>query len=124
MDEDGNNCTCSNKTVKTNHYEITLTKLIKGVTCDTSILAKFNSNSTITAYHPGYEGATISAPPLSGKFQVKCKNYAGQMSLSEEIPYNYSPYWIAYKIMESCYGLFNKIEGLKCGQGDGYPYSY
>jgi len=46
------------------------------------------------------------------------------MSLSQEIPYNYSPYWVAYKVMESCYGLFNKIEGLKCNVGDGLPTYY
>jgi hypothetical protein len=102
MDEDGNNCTCSNKTVKTNHYEITLTKLITDVTCTTSILTKIGSQSTLTAYLPGKEGTTKSSAPLSGKFQVKCKDDARQMSLSMEIPYNYSPYRIAYKVMESC----------------------
>ena len=43
MDEDGNNCTCSNKPVKINHYEITLTRLITDVTCASSILSKFKS---------------------------------------------------------------------------------
>ena len=46
------------------------------------------------------------------------------MSTSQEIPYNYSPYWIAYKLSESCYGLYNKVEGLKCEQDDGYEYYY
>jgi hypothetical protein len=46
------------------------------------------------------------------------------MSLSMEIPYFYSPYWIGYKIMESCYGLFNKIDGLRCDQDDGHPRYY
>ena len=43
MDADGNNCTCSNKPVKINHYEITLTRLITDVTCATSMLSKFGS---------------------------------------------------------------------------------
>lgn len=43
MDADGNNCTCSNKPVKINHYEITLTRLINDVTCATSLLSKFGS---------------------------------------------------------------------------------
>ena len=82
MDEDGNNCTVSNKNVTTNIYEITLKRLITDVTCATSILSKFSSSSTITAFLPGEDGTTKSAPPLSGKFQVKCVDHAGQMSLS------------------------------------------
>jgi hypothetical protein len=120
MDEDGNNCTCSNKTVKTAIYEITATRLFTDVTCKTSILTKFGSQSTITAFLPGEEGTTKSSPPMSGKFQIQCKNEAGQMSLSSEIPYNYSPYWIAYKMMESCHGLFNKVEGLRCASEPRY----
>jgi len=82
MDEDGNNCTCSNKPVKTNHYEITLTRLINDVTCATSILTKISSQATLTAFLPGEDGTTKSSPPLGGKFQIKCKNEQGQMSLS------------------------------------------
>jgi hypothetical protein len=74
MDADGNNCTCSNKPVKTNHYEITLTRLITDVTCTTSILTKIKSQATLTAFLPGEDGTTKSSPPLGGKFQIKCKN--------------------------------------------------
>jgi hypothetical protein len=43
MDEDGNNCSCTNKTVKENVYEITLLRLITDVTFTTSIVTKISS---------------------------------------------------------------------------------
>lgn len=125
MDEDGNNCTVSNKPVKTNIYEITMRKLITDVSCKNSIISKFGSSATITAYLPGEDVRyPLSSPPLSGKFKVKCLNSAGQLSISSEISYNYSPYWVAMRISESCFGLYNKIEGLKCPQDDGYSTYY
>jgi len=52
MDEDGNNCSCSNKTVHTNIYEITLLRLITDVTFTTSIVTKFGSQSVLTVVPP------------------------------------------------------------------------
>ena len=36
----------------------------------------------LPAFLPGEDGTTKSSPPLGGKFQIKCKNEQGQMSLS------------------------------------------
>jgi len=66
MDADGKNCSCSGKPVKTNIYEITLARLINDVSVKTTILSKFSSKATLTAFLPGEEGTTKSAPPLSG----------------------------------------------------------
>jgi len=43
MDENGCNCTVSGLPVKTNVYEITLTRLITDVSCAVGILTKFSS---------------------------------------------------------------------------------
>lgn len=72
MDEDGKNCSCSGKPVKTNIYYIQLLKLINDVSFDTTILSKFGSQAILTATLPGEEGGIKSSPPLSGKFVVKC----------------------------------------------------
>lgn len=68
LDEDGNNCSCTNKTVHTNLYEITLTRLITDVTFTTSIVTKFSSQSVLTVIPPSQEAGTTSSAPLSGKF--------------------------------------------------------
>lgn len=124
MDANNNNVSCSGEPAVTNVYYIQLLKLINDVSFDTTILTKFNSAAILTAVLPGETGGIKSSPPLSGKLIVKCVDENNQMSKSTEIPVNYNQYWIAYKAMESCFGLYNKIEGLECPQDDGWQRYY
>ena len=68
MDAAGKNCSETGQPVKTAFYEITLAKLITDVSVKTTILSKFSSKATLTAFLPGEDGTTKSSAPLSGKF--------------------------------------------------------
>jgi hypothetical protein len=75
LDADGKNITIANTTLVTIQFEIEVIKLIANPTTAQIIVSKVGSQATVTAKVPA--DVQLSAPPLTGKFDVICVSDVG-----------------------------------------------
>ena len=118
LDADGNNVTATNKTMVTIRYIIETGKLVASPSTTQIIVSKVGTSSTITAKPT----SQISAPPISGKFNIICVSDVGQESKAININAQEHHYWIGHQIQQQCVGLYNRIEALPCDAEDGFQY--
>jgi len=81
-------------------YNITLTKMINGVTTTTILAVPQTTTSTITIGLPS--DVVTSNLPLSGGFKIKCVNADGVESFTEEMNYNKNIKWVEKAIDDGC----------------------
>lgn len=93
-------------------YNITLNKLISGVSTSSIMFVPGTTQATATIRKPA--DVQLSAEPLSGKFRVVCNTSEG-IAYSEDISYSDNIFWVKYKVQRSCPSLMDKIEMWEAG---------
>ena len=90
-------------------YEITVRKMITGVSTNSITHAKLTPSSQATATIELPTDVQQSAPPIAGSYKVKCVDKNGQVSMTNDIKFNHNSYWATYRIMTECAGLYDKL---------------
>ena len=89
-------------------YYITVRKLITGPSVSNILVIKTTTTATITVDLPSVVG--LSAPPLTGKFRIKCVAADGTESFSHDIGISWSDNWANNQMNNGCSRLYDLTE--------------
>ena len=89
-------------------YYITVRKLITGPSVSNILVIKTTTTATITVDLPSVVG--LSAPPLTGKYRIKCVAADGTESFSWDIGITWSDNWANNQMNNGCSRLYDLTE--------------
>lgn len=89
-------------------YFIQVRKLITGTSASAITVVKVSTAATIVAEIPSL--VQVSAPPLSGKYRIKCVAPDGTMSYSNDISVSTSDNWVNNNIANGCDRIYDLTE--------------
>lgn len=117
----------SNDTVTTNFtemnktsYTVTVRKLLGTPSTTAITVAKQTTKATITVAAPTTEAGTVSTPPITGKYRIKCIAPNGATSYSNVIDAEHDAWNIEWRIKHKCDGLYEKIDVWQVQANNGY----
>ena len=87
-DDQGQNTT-DVKLAKTLIYDITVRKMIEGVSTNSITFAKLTASSLATAKIELPTDVQTSGTPIKGSYKIKCVDKNGQVSMTNDITYNH-----------------------------------
>jgi len=89
-------------------YYIQVRKLINGQSASNILVIKTSTQATITVDLPTVVG--LSAPPLTGKYRIKCVAADGTESFSHDMSITTSSNWVNNQISNGCDRLYDLTE--------------
>lgn len=108
----------TNATLATSYvYNITLLKLITGVSLKAATVKLIGTNSTFTFTPPSL--AIQSSLPLNGSYTIQCTDELGNKFTTGDIAYNTNQVWVQNMITNSIPFLADKVEVM-----NSYKYDY